>query len=103
MTAAREGVQNSDFKITNEGPDFFVAERCCFNQWEWNEVAGVYLRPVKQDGEGTEVVIRTRYAPDVFAVFSLGLSVVAQEDAAKQYRLQIFSAIENQIGLLRQK
>lgn len=98
--AAQEGVQNADFKIVEEGPTFLVAERCCFNQWEWNAVAGVYLRPVEG---GTEVVVQTKYAPDVFAILTLGVAVVAQEDAAKQYRLQIFGAIENQIGLLRQR
>lgn len=98
--ATQEGIQNADFKIVDEGPTFVVAERCCFNQWEWNSVAGVYLRPVE---DGTEVVVQTKYAPDVFAILTLGIAVVAQEDAAKQYRLQIFGAIENQIGLLRQR
>jgi hypothetical protein len=98
--AAQEAIQNADFKIIDEGPTFVLAERCCFNQWEWNAVAGVYLRPVE---DGTEVVLQTKFAPDAFAVLSLGTSVIAQADAAKQYRLQIFGAIENQIGLLRQR
>jgi hypothetical protein len=98
--AAQEAVQNTDFKIIDEGPTFVIAERCCFNQWEWNTVAGVYLRPL---ADGTEVVLRTKLAPDAFAILTLGISLVAQEDAAKQYRLQIFGAIENQIGLLRQR
>lgn len=98
--AAQEAVQNADFKIVDEGPTFVVAERCCFNQWEWNAVAGVYLRPVE---DGTEVVLQTKFAPDAFAILSLRTSVIAQADAAKQYRLRIFGAIENQIGLLRQK
>lgn len=95
IKAAKEGVLNSDFKIIDEGPTFIIGEKCCFNMWEWNEIVGVYLRPVD---EGTEVVIQTRYAPDLFTFFSLG---IPQEDAAKQYRLQIFGATENSIGLLR--
>ena len=98
--AAQEAVQNTDFKIIDEGPTFVIAERCCFNQKEWNAIAGVYLRPVE---DGTEVILRTKLAPDAFALLSLGLTLVAQADAAKQDRLQIFGAIESQIGLLHQR
>ena len=94
--AAREGIRNTDFKILEEGPTSVVAERCCFNPWEWNTVAGVYLRPIEG---GTEVVVQTKHAPDVVAILSLG--TVDQEEAVKQYRLQIFAKIENQIRVLR--
>ena len=60
--AAREGVRSTDFKILEEGPTSVVAERCCFNQWEWNTDAGVYARPIEGGTEAAGLIPhRERY------------------------------------------